>query len=127
MKALIWVALAVVLVSGRVSPVAAADEAGTITVRSGFITGAGFLELSESEQSVYAMGVVDGLLLSPLFGAPDKGGAFRLAECLVGLSGKQVAAMVKKFLDENPKRWLEDAHILVYGALLEPCKLGSSK
>jgi len=41
-----------------------------ISIKAGFLTAEEFTHMNEQSQRDYAMGVVDGMLLPPLFGAP---------------------------------------------------------
>ncbi len=100
--------------------VVAAAFAQPITIRSGFDSGEGYLQMSQSEQRAYAIGVVNGMLLAPLFGAP-KNKMLQIENCLGGMSDSQVAAILAKYLRNNPGRWHETPHAPMYTALLESC------
>jgi len=60
-------------------------------------------------------------LAAPVLGAPKKRLAW-LEACTAGWSTQQVAAVVDKFLKDNPARWNEGMNILVYSALLDACQ-----
>jgi hypothetical protein len=96
-----------------------------VLIKDGFMTGNKFMELSSDEQSAYAMGLVDGMLLAPIFDAP-KAKLIWLESCIVGMSNKQVAAMLRKELESKPGEWHYSAHHAMYRAMLEACP-GSPK
>jgi hypothetical protein len=94
-------------------------------IKSGFMTGNEFLALSRSVQSTYAMGLVDGMLLAPLFKAP-KANMYWLETCTVGMTNEQVTAILRKELESNPATWHYAVHSAMYRAMLEVCP-GSPK
>ena len=96
-----------------------------ISIKSGFLTAEDFTLMNDQSQHDYAMGVVDGMLLAPLFGAPrawsdgQKIGAF--GECITGMSSKQVAAIISKFVRDHPERWNESMHTVAFTAMTQAC------
>ena len=68
----------------------------------------------------YAIGVLDGMFLAPLFGAP-KANIKWLENCVVNMTDSQVAAILNKYLIDNPARWHEPLNIIAYSALREAC------
>ena len=103
-----------------VSPILSSANDEGVLIRSGFVSGQQYLALAEEKQSAYAMGVVDGILLAPIFGAPKKR-MLQLEDCLTGMSDTQVAAILTKYLRDHPARWHDSAHVLMYSALLDAC------
>jgi len=91
-----------------------------VSIKTGLGTGEAYLNMSSREQRAYAIGVVNGMLLAPLFGAP-KEKMLRIESCLVGMTDTQVAAILTKYLRENPGRWHETPHVPMYAALIETC------
>jgi hypothetical protein len=96
-----------------------------ISVKSGFLTAEEFTHMNDQSQHDYAMGVVDGLLLALLFGAPrawndgQKIGA--LGDCITGMSSKQVAAIISKFVRDHPERWNDSMHAVAFTAMTHAC------
>lgn len=96
-----------------------------IYIKNGFLTAEEFTHMNDQSQHDYAMGVVDGMLLAPLFGAPrawndgQKIGAF--GDCVTGMSGKQVAAIMSKFVRDHPERWNESMHTVAFTAMTQAC------
>jgi hypothetical protein len=89
-------------------------------IHHGFATGEDYLNMTEAEQEAYAMGVVNGMLVAPLFGAPKKRLAW-LEGCMRGKSSSQVTALFTNYLRENPLRWNETPHVTMYSALRNAC------
>jgi hypothetical protein len=96
-----------------------------ISVKTGFLTAEEFVHLNDQSQHDYAMGVVDGMLLAPLFGAPrawndgQKIGAF--GDCITGMSSTQVAAIISKFVRDHPERWNGPMHAVAFTAMTQAC------
>ncbi len=94
--------------------------AGPVWVNASPTTGLDLVRMSDAGLRAYALGFVNGFLIGPLLGmAPP---CYRAAfQCLTGRSDVQLAAILRKFLADNPERWHEGAHTLSYGAILAPC------
>jgi hypothetical protein len=94
---------------------------GAVMVKNGFRTGHDYRALTGSQQRNYLTGVVDGMFLAPLYGAPKTRMAW-LEACLPGMSDEQVQAIVDSFVTVNPQRWHDSMHTTVYAALLRACE-----
>jgi hypothetical protein len=96
-----------------------------IRVKNGFLTANEFMHMNGQSQSDYSMGVVDGMLLAPLFGAPrewnegEKIGP--LGDCITGMSSGQVAAIISNFVRDHPERWNEPMHTAAFTAMTRAC------
>jgi hypothetical protein len=96
-----------------------------ISIKTGFLTAEEFTHMNDQSQHDYAMGVVDGMLLAPLFGAPrawndgQKIGVF--GECITDMSSKQVAAIISKFVRDHPERWNDSMHVVAFAAMTHAC------
>ena len=99
--------------------------AEVVGIHHGFMTGNKFMTLSSDDQSIYAMGLVDGMVLAPMFEAP-KAKTKWLETCIEGMTNMQVAAMLRKELESNPGTWHHSAHTAMYRAMLKGCP-GSPK
>jgi hypothetical protein len=97
-----------------------ASLATPVAIHNGFGTGEQYLNMSEPEQRAYAAGTINGILLAPLFGAPKKN-LRRIENCVTGMTDSQVAAILTKYLRDNPSRWHETTHTSMYSALMESC------
>ena len=89
-------------------------------VHAGFATGQQYLEMPEASRVGYAMGLLDGAMLAPLWG----GATSRIEDvnkCLAGMSETQVASLLKKYLDDNPGKWHYPASLAMLMALQGAC------
>ncbi len=78
--------------------------------------------MSEQRRRAYAIGITDGIMLAPLFGAPSDGQKLTaFNNCVTGMSDIQIAAIVAKFLQEHPERWNESLHAAVFAAMTQSC------
>ncbi len=98
----------------------ALGSAQSVVIHNGFMTGLSYRELTLQAQSQYVSGVVDGMFLAPMFGAP-KDNLLRFETCITGMRSDQVAAILSKELEDHPESWHEGAHTTLYRALLHRC------
>lgn len=116
--------LAIVLIASATLCYAESNQSvvvQSVVVTGGFLTGNSFRDLSDTEKHGYAMGFIDGVLISPIFNAPGKELQW-FERCIKGMTNKQVVAILNKFLEENPARWHEPMNILAFRAMVETCK-----
>jgi hypothetical protein len=99
----------------------AASEA-PITIPNGYLTGSQFRAAGPAVQRGYAMGVVDGLLLSPMYGAPERRSRL-LKTCLLALQldSDQITALVSREIEADPVTWSNPAHSTAFRALRKAC------
>lgn len=95
----------------------AADE---VKIRSGFSTGQKYIQMTAAQKRYYAMGIVNGMLLAPLFGAPKENMA-TLEKCISDMTDTQVAAILTEYLNKNPGQWNETPHVPMHKAMTEAC------
>ena len=99
----------------------AGGEDGELSIKSGFITGQQFLDMSSQDQNSYAMGVVDGMFLAPFFQG-QRGQQAWLERCVTGMSADQIATILQLKLWQTPESWHYSAHTSLYNALIRACK-----
>jgi hypothetical protein len=103
-----------------------------VAIHEGFYTGQAFRDSSEGQQNDYAAGLVDGMLLAPLFGAPKRpdfkpkemaptSPAEWLENCIQGMTNGQVVAILSKYLVDHPERRHQPAGPILFAALAETC------
>jgi hypothetical protein len=108
------------------------SPAPAVGIHNGFVTGQEFLEMPPLEQTGYVMGVVDGMQLAPLFGAPRRlhftpkemtptTPTEWVENCVAGMTNFQVVAIFKKYLNDHPEIWHESAHSTAFTALKVSC------
>ncbi len=89
----------------------------SVRVHFGFHRASGdYLKWSEDQQRDYIRGVIDGMYLAPLFGAPETNVQW-LADYLGTKSDEQVAAIVRKYIKENPEQWDAQLNVQALNAL----------
>jgi hypothetical protein len=74
-----------------------------VSISRGFFTGKDYFEMSDSEKRAYATGAINGMLVSPFFGAPEDRVAW-LKNCTVRLSDEETATIVSKYIASDPNR-----------------------
>jgi len=89
-----------------------------VMIHNGFGTGQGYVEMSDAQKKAYAAGMVNGMLMAPLFGA-SKDEMKWLEAYLENMTDQQVAAIITKYLNDNPGRWHEGLHVLSFVAIKE--------
>ncbi|MGH8542100.1 MAG: Rap1a/Tai family immunity protein [Gammaproteobacteria bacterium] len=112
--------LLLALIIAPVAPVHLPGQQAGVPVHEGFITGNEYQEFSDLQKRRYVIGVLDGLLLAPLLAAPNAEVEW-LGRCITGMTDTQVVAIVAKYLQQNPHRWHESMHVLVYSVFVTTC------
>ena len=92
----------------------------TQRVTGGFLKGDTYLDLSPNEKRAYAMGFVNGVLTAPALGAPEADVA-RFADCVKPMNDEQIAAIITKYVNDNPARWHLPLNLLSHEALVKAC------
>jgi hypothetical protein len=87
-------------------------------IHKGFGTGRDYIEMEQSQKRAYVMGAVNGIFLAPLFGATKEKMAW-LESSIENMTDMQLVAILSNYLKDNPGRWHEGLHILMYSALIE--------
>jgi hypothetical protein len=72
------------------------------------------------------MGAINGMLVSPMFGA-QKEKLRWLEVCTENMTDDQVAAIMAKHLRERPERWHQGLQIESWVAMKEACKPDGKK
>lgn len=96
------------------------SQKDTVYVNAGFMNGNEYLDMDTSQKRAYAMGVVNGMLNAPLLGAPE-GKAKWLADCTKKMNDEQVAAIITKYLRDNPAKWHFPMNLSSFNAMNLAC------
>jgi len=91
-----------------------------VFVHDGFVKGESFVSMSGASQTSYAAGLIDGMLLAPLFGAPQLKQQW-LIKCIQQMSDVQVTAVLAKRFSDNPSASQQYANLEMFAALRESC------
>jgi len=110
--ALLIVLLPAIVLAGSNKPV---------LIKTGFITANDYLSYVPQRKRAYAIGFIDGMLVAPFFSAP-KSELSWVEKCLIGMTDYQVAAILDKYLRDNPARWHESMNTLAWFAIKDGCK-----
>ena len=115
-KAIIAIQFLLICASLSGQPAPTPDK--TVYIEKGYGKGQDYLKMSEKEKRAYAMGAMNGMLVAPFFDAPDKSTKW-LYDYLKGVSNEQVAAIITKYLKDNPELWHLGLNALTYKAIWE--------
>lgn len=119
MKSLLGVILIGLLIIGN-GEVWGADEE-IFNIHKGFLKTNDYLKAEKMERRFYGMGIIDGIMLSPFFGAP-KSKMVWLEKCLENMTDDQVEAIITKYLENNPGEWHYYLHVVIFLAFSKICK-----
>jgi hypothetical protein len=92
----------------------------TVSISRGFFTGKDYFEMSDSEKRAYVTGAINGMLVSPLFGAPEDRVTW-LKTCTVKLSDEETSAMLSKYISSDPHQMTLSLNVVTYNALKDAC------
>lgn len=91
-----------------------------VTISRGFFTGREYLDMTDTEKRAYATGAINGMLLSPFFGAPQERVEW-LKNCSARLSDEQTAAALTKYVTEQPGQQASSLNVLTFNAMRQAC------
>ena len=80
------------------------EEPAGHLVQQGFLTGLDYRNEGDRFRYSYAMGLLDGLFASVLFGASESA-MLGIKHCFPRMSGTQLQAMLDKHIGDHPERW----------------------
>ena len=121
--------IAIVLGFSAVSTTANANSCATnekTITADGFVTGNSLRYYDEASVALYIMGYIDALFSATIYGMRQVC-IKEIHDCLSQKPASQLAAIVKKFLNDNPERWHEAGNSIVYNALLRRCFFPDAK
>lgn len=99
-----------------------------IFVPGGFVGGNAYQRFSTLEKLRYLEGVFDGIFYAPAIAMKDLPRSVKLHDCAVGhgMTNVQIAAVVGKYMTDNPERWGDPMSNSAYSAMILACrKLGT--
>jgi len=93
-------------------------------VSNGFMKAGEFLDLGQEVKVGFAMGFVDGMDAAPFFDAPDDNKIYaRFRTCTTDMSAKQVAAILEKYIRDNPEEWHVQLNTVAFNGILKACPI----
>jgi hypothetical protein len=92
----------------------------TVKISPGFFTGKDYIDMADTEKRAYVTGSINGMLVSPFFGAPEENLNW-LKTCTAKMSDEQLAAIVTRFVRDQPNQEA-NLNVLTFGAIREACR-----
>ena len=92
-----------------------------VKISPGFFTGKEYLEMSDTERRAYVTGDINGMLVAPFFGAPEENLNW-LKTCTGKMSDEELAAIVTKFIHEQPDQMQANLNVVTFNAVREACR-----
>ena len=91
-----------------------------VTIGPGFFTGKDYLDMTDNEKRAYATGAINGMLVSPFFGAPEDNMNW-LKSCTAKLSDEDIAAILTRYIREQESQLSYNLNILTFNAMRNAC------
>ena len=93
----------------------------TVKISPGFFSGKDYLDMSDTEKRAYVTGEINGMLVAPFFGAPEENLAW-LKTCSAKISDEDLAAILTRFIRDQPSQMQTNLNVVTFNALREACK-----
>lgn len=93
----------------------------TVKISPGFFSGKDYLEMSDTEKRAYVTGEINGMLVAPFFGAPEENLSW-LKTCSSKMSDEELAAILSRFIRDQPGQMQTNLNVVTFNALREACK-----
>ena len=92
-----------------------------VSISRGFFTGREYFEMSDSEKRAYATGAINGMLVSPFFGAPEEG-VHWLKTCSAKMSDEQTASIITQYINNDSSQRSMSLNVVTFNALKNACE-----
>lgn len=93
----------------------------TVKISPGFFSGKDYLDMSDTEKRAYVTGEINGMLVAPFFGAPEENLSW-LKSCSSKMSDEELAAILSRFIRDQPGQMQTNLNVVTFNALREACK-----
>ncbi len=93
----------------------------TVKISPGFFTGKDYLDMSDTEKRAYVTGEINGMLVAPFFGAPEENLGW-LKQCSARMSDEQLAAILSRYIRDQPTQMQTNLNVVTFNALREACR-----
>lgn len=93
----------------------------TVKISGGFFTGKDYLDMTDTERRAYATGAINGMLVAPLFGAPQDNLNW-LKNCTGKMSDDQIAAILTKHINDQPSQLQSPLNVVTFNAIQGACR-----
>ena len=91
-----------------------------VSIGPGFFTGKDYLDMTETERRAYATGAVNGMLVSPFFGAPEDNVNW-LKGCTAKLSDEDIAGILTRYIRDQESQLNYNLNVLTFNAIRNAC------
>src|SRR6476469_3785801 len=92
-----------------------------VKISPGFFTGKDYLDMSDTEKRAYVTGEINGMLVAPFFGAPEESLGW-LKVCSGRKSDEELAAILSRYVRDQPGQLQTNLNVVTFNALREACK-----
>lgn len=92
-----------------------------VTISRGFFTGKDYFDMSDTEKRAYVTGAINGMLVAPLFGAPEDRVTW-LKTCTANLSDEETSAILLRYINNDPNQLSMSLNVVTFNALKEACE-----
>ena len=92
-----------------------------VSISRGFFTGKDFFEMSDTEKRAYATGAINGMLVAPLFGAPEERVGW-LKSCSANLSDEQLSSILTRYINDDPRQSTMSLNLVTFNAMKDACE-----
>jgi hypothetical protein len=92
-----------------------------VSISRGFFTGKDYFDMSDTEKRAYATGAINGMLVAPLFGAPEDRVGW-LKSCSANLSDEQIAAIITRYINNGSSHMTTSLNVVTFNAMKDACE-----
>jgi len=92
-----------------------------VSISPGFFSGKDYLDMTETERRAYATGAINGMLVAPLFGAPEENLNW-LKTCTSKMSDEQLAAILSQYVRDQPNQRQANLNVATFTAMRDACR-----
>jgi len=92
-----------------------------VKISPGFFTVIYFIDMANTEKRAYATGEINGMLVAPLFGAPEENLNW-LKTCTGKMSDEQLATILTRFIREQPDQMQANLNVATFNAMRDACR-----
>lgn len=96
-------------------------EQQQVKISRGFFVAKDYLSMSDTERRAYATGAINGMLVSPFFGAPDENLNW-LKSCTGAMSDEQLAGVLSDYIRSQPNQLDSSLNVVTFTAIREHCR-----
>src|SRR5678816_3368529 len=93
----------------------------TVKISPGFFSGKDYLDMSDTEKRAHVTGEINGMLVAPFFGAPEENLSW-LKSCSSKMSDEELAAILSRFIRDQPGQMQTNLNVVKFNALPEACQ-----